>query len=85
MKNLLGFFKSMLSDEKGSVSSKRVVGIMCSITLCFTLAYSLFTKTNNTISPTLIESVALLAFGCLGLTSLDKFTFGKRSEDKTEI
>lgn len=85
MKKLLGFFKSMLSDEKGSVSSKRVVGIMCSITLCFTLSYSLFTKTNNTISPTLIESVALLAFGCLGLTSLDKFTFGKRSEDKTEV
>ena len=85
MKNLLGFFKSMLSDEKGSVSSKRVVGIMCSITLCFTLGYSLFAKTNNTISPTLIESVALLAFGCLGLTSLDKFTFGKKSEDKTEV
>jgi hypothetical protein len=85
MKKLLAFFKSMVSDEKGSVSSKRVVGLMCSVTLCFTLAYSLFAKTNNTISPTLIESVALLAFGCLGLTSLDKFTFNKQSENKTEV
>ena len=84
MKKLLGYIKSMFTDERGSVSSKRVVGIMCSITLCFTLGYSLFAKTNNTISPTLIESVALLAFGCLGLTSLDKFTFGKKSEDKIE-
>lgn len=85
MKKLLGFFKCMLTDERGSVSSKRVVGLMCSITLCFTLGYSLFAKTNNTISPTLIESVALLAFGCLGLTSLDKFTFSKKSEDKIDV
>lgn len=85
MKKLLGFIKSMLTDERGSVSSKRVVGFMCSLTLCFTLSYSLFAKTNNTISPTLIESVALLAFGCLGLTSLDKFTFSKKSEDKIDV
>lgn len=85
MKKLLAYIKCMLTDERGSVSSKRVIGIMCSITLCFTLGYSLFAKTNNTISSTLIESVALLAFGCLGLTSLDKFTFAKKSEDKTEV
>ena len=75
----------MLSDEKGSVSSKRVVGFMCSITLCFTLIYSVFSAKNPTLSPALIESVALLAFGCLGLTSVDKFTLTKTKSTEEQI
>jgi hypothetical protein len=85
MKKLLGFIKCMLSDEKGSVSSKRVVGFMCSTTLCFTLIYSVFTAKNPTLSPTLIESVAMLAFGCLGLTSIDKYTINKSKSTEEQI
>lgn len=85
MKKVLNWFKSLLSDERGSVSSKRVVGIMCAIFLCITMYKNSFSDENVSPSDTLVQSVALLAFGCLGLTSLDKFTFkGKTQEDKPE-
>jgi hypothetical protein len=34
-------------------------------------------------SDTLVNAVAMLAFGCLGLTSTEKI-FGKKSEEKKE-
>jgi hypothetical protein len=34
-------------------------------------------------SSVLVESVALLAFGCLGLSSVDKFTANKKSNSDT--
>jgi hypothetical protein len=75
----------MLTDERGSVSSKRVVGIMCSITLCVTMYHNSFSSVDVAPSPILVESVALLAFGCLGLTSLDKFTFNKSKSSEEQI
>lgn len=74
------FVKSMLSDETGIVSSKRVSGFLCTISLCSTLILSTFTKFQNKPSDVLIESVTALAFGCLGLTSVEKI-WGKK--DKT--
>jgi hypothetical protein len=85
MKKLLGYLKCMLTDERGSVSSKRVVGIMCSITLCVTMYHNSFSSVDVAPSSILVESVALLAFGCLGLTSLDKFTFNKDKSSEDQI
>jgi hypothetical protein len=85
MKKALNWLKSLLSDERGSVSSKRVVGIMCAIFLCITMYHNSFSDEHIAPSESLVQSVALLAFGCLGLTSIDKFTFkGKSQEDKSE-
>jgi hypothetical protein len=74
-----GLFK----DEKGNPSSKRFVGIMCAIALCATMYHNSFSTADIAPAPYLVDAVALLAFGCLGLASADKI-FGKKDSNKTE-
>lgn len=85
MKNFLlsikDWFKQLLSDERGVVSSKRFIGIICSLTLCFTLYNNSFTSSDSAPSDSLVDAVALLAFGCLGLTSIDKFVASRQPKD----
>jgi hypothetical protein len=73
------FIKSMLSDERGSISSKRFVGILCAICLCFVMIVSAFTKRTITPPNVIVESITALAFGCLGLSSVDKI-WGKKGD-----
>ena len=76
-----GLFK----DEKGSPSSKRFVGIMCAIALCTTMYHNSFSTVDVAPAPYLVQAVALLAFGCLGLSSADKFIATKKQiKDATE-
>jgi len=76
---MAGFFQ-----DKGVSSSKRLVGIVCSAFLCHKLYVG--TPANETV----IYAVTALAFGSLGLSSVEK-VFGKKSltdvispEPKTE-
>jgi len=79
MKGVFSWVTGLFKDEKGTPSSKRFVGIMCSLCLCITLYTNSFTEAHVTPSDTLVNAVALLAFGCLGLSSVDKFTATKKS------
>jgi len=80
MKN---FIKSLFQDERGCVSSKRLCGIICTIILCATLFANQFTEEHIKPSDVLVECVTALAFGCLGLSTVDKFTINKfKKEDK---
>lgn len=85
MKKLLSSFrdwvKGLFSDEKGTASSKRFVGVVCAITLCVTLYHNSFSDQNVAPADGLIDAVALLAFGCLGLTSIDKFVANKNNNN----
>jgi hypothetical protein len=83
MKKLLSGIKSLLSDERGSISSKRVVGIICSIFLCITLYENSFSEEHIAPSTPLVQSVAALSAACLGLTSLDKIFGKKQGEPET--
>ena len=83
MKRILSGVKSLLSDERGSISSKRVVGIICSIFLCVTLYENSFSEEHIAPSTPLVQSVAALSAACLGLTSLDKI-FGKKQGEEPE-
>lgn len=69
--------KGLFNDEKGNPSSKRLIGILCGITLCITLYANQYTHGDIKPSDQLVDAVALLAFGCLGLASVDKFTARK--------
>ena len=69
MKN---FLTQLLQDETGKFSSKRFIGIIAGLTLCITLYTNLFSPINVKLSDTLINAVAMLSFGCLGLASVDK-------------
>jgi hypothetical protein len=75
------FIKSLFSDENGVISMKRLCGLMCTVALCVTLYVHSLGQAHNAPSSILIESVALLAFGCLGLATADKI-FGKKKDEE---
>jgi hypothetical protein len=64
--------KQFFCDENGSLSMKRLCGLLCVIALCVTMYHNSFSEEHTAPSAILVESVALLAFGCLSLTSADK-------------
>ncbi len=66
--------KDLFTDEKGLISSKRVAGMMCVIALVIALVANTFSNESIKPSDTLVQAVALFAFGAFGLTSIDKFT-----------
>ena len=66
--------KDLFTDEKGLISSKRVAGMVCVIALVIALVANTFSNESIKPSDTLVQAVALFAFGAFGLTSLDKFT-----------
>jgi hypothetical protein len=90
MKKILSAIREILSDEKNRLSSKRVVGIICSIFLCVTLYENSFSEEHIAPSVPLVQVVGALAFGCLGLSSIDKYTLrttkkeNKESEQQSE-
>lgn len=84
MKNFLKSIKSLFSDEHGNVSMKRLCGLLCTVTLCATLYQNSFTEQHIAPSTPLVDAVAMLAFGCLGLSSIDKI-FGKKPTTNTEV
>jgi hypothetical protein len=63
----------IFEDENKRLSSKRIAGFICIMSLVFTLMYSTIFCMNLNISNTLIESIALFSFGAFGLTSVDKY------------
>ena len=83
MNKLVNWISSLFKDEKGNPSSKRFVGIFAGISLCVTLFANQFTAEHIAPSPVLINAVAALAFGALGLASADKI-WGKKGGDGTQ-
>jgi hypothetical protein len=83
IKKIINWIVGLFKDERGSPSSKRFIGILCGITLCVTLFVNSYSHGDIKPSESLVNAVAMLAFGCLGLSSIDKI-WGKRNEDKTE-
>jgi uncharacterized membrane protein len=66
--------KNLLHDENGSTSSKRVAGLLCVIFLNITLLANSFSHDDIKPSDILVQTIGMLAFACLGLTSIDKYT-----------
>lgn len=77
---LLNFIGGLFKDEKGSISMKRLCGLVCTLTLCATLYANSFTEAHFAPSVPLVDAVALLAFGCLSLTSAEKIMKKKEGE-----
>jgi hypothetical protein len=78
---LINWISGLFKDEKGNPSSKRFVGILCAITLCITMYHNSFSPLDTAPSTALVDAVALLAFSCLGLSSIDKFTQNKTKKE----
>ena len=71
MKYENNWFLKMLKDHDGEPSSKRLVGVISAICLLFCLMYNCI-KPDNAPKEYLVDSIALLSFGCLGLTATEK-------------
>jgi hypothetical protein len=72
--------KQFFTEDNGRLSMKRLCGLLCVIALCVTMYHNSFSELSKAPSPILVESVALLAFGCLGLTTAEKI-FKKNSNE----
>ena len=74
------FFAQIFQDEKNRFSSKRFIGIVSGLTLCVTMYVNSYTHGDIKPSDTLVNAVAMLSFGSLGLASVDK-VFKKKDEN----
>lgn len=81
MKKLKEWISGLLKDEKGTPSSKRFIGIVAGLTLCITMFWNSFSEEHIAPASSLINAVAALAFGSLGLASVDKI-WGKKDNDQ---
>ena len=77
MKKILEWLKGFLS-ENGDASSKRFVGVISAIALCYTLYAN--HNTDNEPSEALDYSVAALSAGALGISAAEKIF--KKTNDK---
>ena len=84
MKKIINWLSGLLKDEKGTPSSKRFIGILAGLSLCVTLILNQFSTVDVAPSPVLINAVAALAFGALGLASVDKIWGKGNNENKPE-
>ena len=84
MKKIISAIREIFSDDTKRLSSKRVVGVMCSIFLCITLFNNSFSEEHIAPSSILVEVVGAVIFGCLGLSSVDKFIKTKEKDPKIE-
>ena len=73
--------RQFFTDESGSLSMKRLCGLLCVIALCVTMYHNSFSELNKAPSEALVYAVATLAFGCLGLTTAEKIF--KKEEPKS--
>jgi hypothetical protein len=78
------FFTQIFQDENKRFSSNRFVGIVCAMSLCITMFISAFTHQSIAPPSYIVEPVALLAFGSLGLGAANKiFKRKNKQEDET--
>lgn len=78
MKKVINWVSGLLKDEKGTPSSKRFIGIVAGLSLCIALFINLFT--HQPVEPTIVNAVAAICIGGLGLASADKI-WGKAKID----
>jgi hypothetical protein len=83
MKKLIAGIGGLFKDNNGNSSSKRFIGILCGVSLCITLYVNSYTHGDIKPSDSLVNAVAMLAFGCFGLTSTEKIC-GKKGDPKKE-
>ena len=80
MKSLISFFKSMLSEAEGVISSKRVIGFLGFLCLAVTMIMNSFTDVSVAPSKDLVSAVEFITIGVLFGTSLDKIMSKNKSE-----
>lgn len=68
------FFKSLLSDESGQQSTKRILAILGTAFLCVTMILNSYSHEEIKPAPELVAAVEAIVIVCIGATSIDKFS-----------
>ena len=77
------FFKSLLSDERGSISTKRFIAIICVLVLCFLLCYGLWCPECKSPSEIIVDAINYITCVALGASTADKFSFREKKSENT--
>ena len=81
MKKIISWLSGLLRDEKGTPSSKRFIGIVAGLSLCTALFINLYTE--HPVEPSLVNAVAAICVGGLGLASAYKI-WAKKIDKKDQ-
>jgi uncharacterized membrane protein YvbJ len=65
---------NLLSDERGSVSTKRVIALISALFICITLLANSFTHQEIAPSDKLVDAVMVICIAAMGTTTIDKFS-----------
>jgi hypothetical protein len=65
---------NLLSDERGSVSTKRVIALLTALFICITLLANSFTHQEIAPSDKLVDAVMVICVAAMGTTTIDKFS-----------
>jgi hypothetical protein len=65
---------NLLSDERGSISTKRVIALLSALFICITLFANSFTHQEIAPSDKLVDAVMVICIAAMGTTTIDKFS-----------
>jgi hypothetical protein len=75
------FIKKLLTDERGSLSTKRIIAIISALFICVTLLVNSFSHQEIGPSDKLVDAVMVICCVAMGATTFDKFSFKEKAED----
>jgi uncharacterized membrane protein YvbJ len=71
---------NLLSDERGSISTKRVIALSSALFLCITLLANSFSHLEIAPSDKLVDAVMAICIAAMGTSTIDKFSIKKDAE-----
>ena len=80
----VNFFRSLISDETGEVSSKRFIVIFCVLLLSGLLIYDMQCIDCKSPNEIIIDALSIIAIIALGGTSADKFSLKQPANDNSQ-
>jgi hypothetical protein len=78
------FFKSLLSDESGQQSTKRILAIIGTLFLCVTMMLNSYSHEEIKPSAELVSAVEMIVIVCVGATTVDKFSKKNTASNEPE-
>ena len=69
---------NLLADERGSISSKRIIALLSAFFLCVTLLLNAFKGV--ALSDNIVNAVMTICIAAMGSTTIDKFS--TKNDDK---
>lgn len=83
IQKFLHFHYELFLDERGGVSIKPFLAYLCTIYLCFSLAFTVAVPTTKP-SDSIVNAIMMIAMACLGADTADKFSLGDKKHRKPQ-